>query len=263
MGKFEQWVLSTKVADAWRAILNEGGARGDQLRFLQRFGRVMGLPLLVRDEVSKLTGIDHEIYLRWIAPMEQAFLVLSLNGTIADMHSRIDQSVLERLEICADLLCRQRPETIVDPKDLAEIKKEVDELRRNVETADIELSLREYLCRHLDDILTAVQDYDMFGIAPLQRAVQATIGSAVLNQEQARKVAATPAGKRLWEILSHIALVLTLTNSVLQITARVENLLQPAGSVSAVSPAAPMSDRPHRPNVEVVDAGALGPEKSS
>jgi hypothetical protein len=251
LGKVRSMSPTTKAADAWRAILSERGP-GDQLKFLQRFGRLMGMPLLVKNEILQIPAIDHEMYLRWIPQVEQAFFMQSLSGTVPDMLNRIDQNVLDRIEFCADVLARQRPEAVADPKDLAEIKKEVDELRRDIGTADVELAIKEYLCGQLDDVLTAIEEYDTFGILPLNQTLQAAVGSATLNQERSRRVRETPVGNRFWGILAHIAMVLNITTSVLQITARVENLLQPPDSISAVAPTPQPADQPHRPDLEIV-----------
>lgn len=252
LGKVRGMGPATKAADAWRGILQEGGPQ-DQLRFLHRFGRVMGLPLLVKNEISQLRDIDHEMYLRWVPQVEQAFFAQNLSGTIADMVNRIDQNVLDRIEFCADALARQRPESMVDAKDLAEIRKEVEDLRRDVKVADIEVALKEYLCSQLDEVFSAIQDYDVFGILPIRRAVQTAVGAVVLNQERARMAAETSIGERVWKVMARLLLITSLTNSVLQITGRVEDLIAPAKAASTQAPSPSHSDQ-SRPGIDVTSA---------
>lgn len=220
---------NTKAIDAWSAILRTPSHDG--LRLLQRYARVIALPGAVRDEITQI-HVDHELYLRWVPKVQTTFLSHSLTGLITHFHQHVDQADVDRIEFCAVELSRSRPEPVVEGRQLVELLHHAQELRRECLSDEIALDLRDHLLRYVDEIISAIEEYDIVGIQPLRRSMEAAVGSSVVDRERSKRLDATPVGKKFFQFVYNGLLILNMLHGALQLPHDVQTIF--VGASAAV-----------------------------
>ena len=104
--------LSTEV---WPKLLNV--PKEDQALMFKRFGGVMELPLLIKERIENLPNINHELQLRWMSKVNQAFQANNFSAAFASFIGKIDDSTLLGIEHCADILSRLDADPEIKPID--------------------------------------------------------------------------------------------------------------------------------------------------
>ena len=64
-----------------------------------------------------------------------------------------------------------QPEKIIDTAALAKIAEDIPQLRREADAAEIDEGVKSYILDGLDDITSAIEDYELEGIASVERCV--------------------------------------------------------------------------------------------
>jgi hypothetical protein len=255
----------TPSLPVWGAVLVEK----DGARLLQRLGKVFALPQRVREEILKIEGLNHDRYLRWIPDLEKAFLGQALVGTIQGFRDFITQDLLDRIEFCADQLSERRPEKSLSNEELESLRNELSEIDAELKSAKIDSALKEYISRQLAEIISAIGNYDLEGIGPLERALHATVGAAVTDWDTTRKVRETSAGQRFWKFVGRAAIVINLLHTALQLPSDFQHLLGLPAPIhinvedSNESRRSPHQDKPvPQAPIQVAKASTVGNEKS-
>ena len=150
-----------------------------------------------------------------------------MSGQVASFSATFDKIALENLEHCADILSRERSEKTIDPKELAKIANDAKQLRRETEAAEIDVELKAYILEGLDDITSAIDDYDLEGIASLEHGVERAFGTILLKKEKADKAVKTVIGSRFGQLLYNLYLIVSIANGALQLPYNVRQLLLP------------------------------------
>jgi len=145
----------------------------------------------------------------------------------------IPEEALGSLETCSDALSRHYNEKSINETQLKELHTDVQGLLTDVIAAEIAPGLKEYMLKHLDMIERAIQDYQFLGAEPLATAFESAMGSVFISKKVATEAADTPLGKRFWDILAKLAMVVTITVGVPQLPGRVGQLLSKAQDYQA------------------------------
>lgn len=218
-------IPSDKLAhEAWATLLNV--EEQDTPNLLRRVGHVLEMPALIVKAVREVPSIDHDLHLEWMPKVEASLQNFSVNAKWQNFIQHYDDKTTYGIRICSDVLSRHRSESVLSDDDLQEIESLLGEVESNLESADLDASLRLLLRYHVAQMRVALVDYQLKGVVEIRRAFEASIGAVVLQPQSARDdLAATEAGKSFWILLKKIALTLSVMHSLVQIPAEVQKLL--------------------------------------
>jgi hypothetical protein len=218
----------TRLLDAWRAILAPTiPANDNNFGLFRRYGQFLALPKRVRDTLLTVPNINKDLYFRWVPKLEAALCSVTFSGQVAAFPAAFDKSALDNLEVCADRLSVQQPEKTVDAAELTKLTRDARQLHSDTEASAIEEDLKTYILEGLDDILSAIEDYDLEGIASLERGVKHAFGTIVVTQEKAERAVKTAIGSRFAQVLYSFYLLVNIANGTFQLSHNVHQLLLP------------------------------------
>ncbi|WP_157955150.1 hypothetical protein [Halomonas denitrificans] len=214
-----------QAASAWAAILDV--PIGDKSLLMSRVGHVMALPAAIKSEVGQLENINHQLHLKWLSSVETSFSVLSLQIQWKQFIERFNAETIFGLEVCDDLLSRNRPEKVAEPESLKSLLEEVNALLDRLKEAELPLDLREFIFEHLYLVKNAIEEYKILGIRPLEAEVERLIGATARNPDICTRTRETDVGKRFWGVMGNLAIVTTIVVGQLQIGNEVFDALSP------------------------------------
>ena len=187
----------------------------------------MALPSSIKEAMSYIDNIDHDIYLRWLPQVEASFSSVNFDAQWRHFIDRFDGEIMYGIEICAERLSRERPEKTANEELLAGLSEKVNELLSELDTAELSANAWLYIHDHLVRTKEAIEEYRIRGIKPLEEAFQQSVGGVVLSPEIYKETQRTQKGKRFWEIMGRLAIVVSLTVGSVQIGKDIVSLLPP------------------------------------
>ncbi len=220
-GKGKQ--MDKPASEIWAEILE--APKEDTGLLLRRVGHVLSLPSSVKEAMSYIDDLDHNIYLRWLPRVEASFSILNFQMAWKQFIERFDGEIMYGIEICSDRLSRERPEKIADESNLNNLLEKVTDLLSDLDNVELDTNVWFYIYDHLMKIKEAIEEYKIRGIKPLEAVFEQTIGGLVLTPDIYNKSKDTPSGKRFWEVMGYLAIVVTITASSIQIGKDIVSLL--------------------------------------
>ena len=211
------------ISKVWAEILEVPHA--DKGLLLRRVGQVMALPSSIKEAMSYIDDIDHSIYLRWLSQVESSFSILNFDMQWKNFIDKFNGEIMYGIEICSDRLSRERPEKTANEELLASLSEKVNELLSELDSAELSGNAWLYIHDHIVRTKEAIEEYRIRGIKPLEEVFQHAVGGVVLNPEIYQESQRTQQGKRFWEIMGYLALVVTITVGSIQIGKDVVSLL--------------------------------------
>jgi hypothetical protein len=214
----------------------------DVLELLDRIGRIMNLPKVTRDALSAVRPKLDPIYFEWVPQVEAAFKAHRLTGVIREFLTPITADTRRTLRFCADRLSDLSPEKVLENDDLTKLRREAAELRSELENAEIDSDLKKFAWRHLKEFIAALDEYEFFGVSPLNRATEEAMGSVRLNLQVAEKLSVTEIGKRLFTFFGKTLMLLSALHGAAQLPGDIPHFLIDAPPI-VQAPASAIKDR--------------------
>lgn len=184
----------------------------------------MELPMQIKERVSNLQDIDHDLFLRWLPKVERAFQA-NLGGNFAEFADCLDDATLLGVEHCASQLAREDPDPEIKPADLADISKSVEELLTGVRDSETDPAVRLFILKHLYMIRRAIDEYQLFGAKPLATALGEAIAATITEPVKSLQTKSSPQGVKFWDFIKRISAVLTVTEGTAKLAERLSKLL--------------------------------------
>jgi hypothetical protein len=240
------------VPDAWRGVLRAHPEVPLQLE--RRMLHVLQLPAKIASEIEAISddSFDPEFALRWHQPVQRALQnSLFSSGQVAQATSQYNDGALASLEHCSYILHRFKGDPVKSDSDLSEISALLDAIQENLAAgAGIDLELRGFLTVHVQAMKQAISDFFIIGPTGLQDKFDQTLGALYRNPRlaaQAQKEAEADdqsTSKKFFEVLTKIALVLTVAQGFLQlgqsVYAGIEHLATAQPAIThIIAPASP------------------------
>lgn len=223
------------AVDVWSDLLNV--PVDDKTRLLREIGRVFQIPALIRSRIEQIPTVDPIVYLKWLPKLEQAFIVSTLAGPWRGCIDYVDDVAIYGIEVCDELLSRHSREKTLPRDQLDNLLRDTESLVHEVADCSIDEDLRQYILKHLEIVDRAIRDYILHGAQPLQEAVEAAVGSLVLNQETYKRTSETEVGGKFWKVMGRALMLVGITAATIQIGKDVVKLLpEPDAEVEATSP---------------------------
>lgn len=192
---------------------------------LKQLGKVMELPEVIRQRISRYDDINQKVYLKWLPKVQRGFSNINLNGQFRSFTAPIDDAALDGLLFCSDLLSRRSPDKILDNTELNKIYEDTLKLRKKIIASNVDETTKKIMIQKFDEILSAIQEYKIDGSRPIEKVIESTIGEIITNKDLYEKATKSKFGDQFWKILSRVALVVTVTVGTIQIGESIVTLL--------------------------------------
>jgi hypothetical protein len=214
--------------ESWSMLLNV--PNDNQALMLKRLGGIMELPSVIKGRIENLADVEHDLYLRWLPKVEEAFRANHLAGGFHAFIDKVDDTTLLGIEHCAAILSRRDPDPEIKSEELESLRQQVEDLIKETTEAEIEPDLRKFVLKHLFAIRNAIDEYQIFGSKPLVTAFGEAVAAAYTEPQTAVKASASPQGNKFLKFIAGLSLVLAAGNQGMQLTEGVLKLLQPPHS---------------------------------
>ncbi len=206
---------NVQASVVWAKLLNV--PEDDKSLLLRRVGHVLTLPSNIKEAMSHIEDLNHEVYLKWLPRVETSFSVLNFQIQWKQFIDRFDAEIMYGIEICADRLSREQPEKTADSEKLDKLLDKVNELLEELESSEMDNNLWFYIYDNLQRVKEAIEEYSICGIKPLEAAFERAVGNTVLTPNIYKECQNTDIGKSFWEFMSRLAIVITIAQGAIQI----------------------------------------------
>lgn len=133
--------------------------------------------------VENLDNIDRELYLKPFNRIQQGFVSTSFNHTWEQFAQYLDAATMTGLEYCSHTLSIHAGEKIIEIETLKELRKEIDNLRDKVVKATLPDVIRRLFYEKLEEMLRAIDTYQINGAEGMKRAIESAIGGVFLHNQ--------------------------------------------------------------------------------
>lgn len=207
----------------WARLL--GVQPNDTASLLRHICPVIELPSLIKEKMTRLENISHDIYLEWVPRIESHLNQVELSSPWHKFLSGFDQTFKTKLEICDDLLSHNSPEPSLDKQQVQEIQSDVEDLIKDIEASSLDEDLKKYILYYLRKIDDGILEYRIKGIESLKKAFEETYGPLRIDPEAERIKKHPEFLKRFGEILEKINKYISMADPGFRLLVRVIPLL--------------------------------------
>jgi hypothetical protein len=166
------------VRAGWAKVFNL--EKRDVGRLMQALASLFALPGTVEREV--MTYVPHpERYLEWKTGVTGLLASINLEAAWQPFRDSIKEPDLVHLRHAAYALEQHGPEQALNEDTLAGIRDETVELIRQVKESALSGEVREFVLKHLELILDAIDGYPIAGEEQLRNSTEAALGGVFLN----------------------------------------------------------------------------------
>lgn len=201
---------------SWRAVLTLSDDI-DDLIVMSKIGKVFTLPSIITTHIRRFPDLPENLYLGWRNDLSSAFRAIHFNANFNEFGTRLSDSLLTTISFCAHELDRRMPEKDVAREELSAIRESAWSLYEEILKSDLPPRLARYLLDHLYLIIEAIDDFEITGAAGLERSLNAVIGAVATDTVTAKQADESQFGKRFWEVITKIGVVLKLGKTALEL----------------------------------------------
>ena len=200
----------------------------DRALLLRRYARVLDLPTEIREEVRKVPGIGHDVYLAQMPPIE-TILLSSISQQWKATKDRVSGVPLQTLQFCHDVLRHNRPQVSLSGADLGRLRELAHQLRVEVVGCNLPEEAARILLSHVKALEDALDEYQLGGVEGIVAAADAALGAAI--RESSSGGSTGDAGgrlallRRLGPIVVNILTVLRLASGLAELPETIERVL--------------------------------------
>jgi hypothetical protein len=230
------------LLEAWATILQVDPTERGLL--LAAVGQTLSLPKLAYDATCRaIPESSHTLFLRWHPNVQAAFSNMAFQGAWSSFANSITGEDMLSLAHSSHEIARVAPEQTVPASDLEELKDQLLDLLVEVQNSTELGDLKPFLLSKIKAMWNAIAGYEYFGVAPLEEALDSTLGWFARNRRELEKRGGPESRtifSKAWKVMHAVALVLSLATDGYQ-------LLQIGGVVD------------NAPQIEQVDEPPTGP----
>jgi len=197
----------------------------DKALLLRRIGDLMSLPHLIRSEVDKLENISQPLLLKWLPPVELSLETINLKAKWQNFMGHYKEDVIYGMEMCADVLSRNRPEKALKEEDRKKLILIINDAINSLENEDMPEEIKEFFFERLQRVRDALEAYIILGVNPIENEILNIKGVVTQDKNLYYKTHDTNAGKIFWSAMGRVAAVMTILSSTLNIGMDVNEIL--------------------------------------
>ena len=137
----------------------------------------------------------------------------------------IDEHTINYLTMSVDLLDTKENITILSTEEIENIREQIDNILKDIIKMNLDENFKKYLTRYLRQILTSIDEYNISGIVPIMKSIEATLGHAFLDEGYRTNLTNTDTGKKIIKVLSSVADIITVSIGLPQIAGQLTQFL--------------------------------------
>lgn len=211
----------TSCRVVWEELL---ATRKNPPLLMSRLGKAMELPSLIIEAVKEQFPNQGNTWHHWESQVNTGFMVQNLQSDWASFINHIDNHSITYLRMTADLLASKSTTKLIADESLVEIKTKLTEILEEILKSNQPDEVKKYLARNIRRMITAIEEYHLTGAILLLDSIDTTVGHMAIDQGYKNFLVNTDLGKRLLEVLSSMANVVTVAVGIPQITIAIAQL---------------------------------------
>lgn len=197
----------------------------DHALMMSRLGKVMELPNQIISDIKENFPNQTNTYSHWSTQLNHAFLNQNVNGQWESFIKHIDQHSISYLQLSADLLQSKLSTSLIEKEKLNEIREKIDNLYKEIMETDLDEKVKEFLLRAMQKILVSVDEYNISGSIPIMDSIDMVFGHMVVNDDFREEMNKKPITKIIFEQLSDVANIVTVSQGLTELSSYVKQLL--------------------------------------
>ena len=172
---------SEAVRKVWADILDLPAR--DTAAVLNGVATLIRLTGDAKAEVQALPHVDHAIYLKPFASIEEGFAQANLETPFESFARFMDEPTMVALQFCVDSVSRLSTMSLIPADELKQLHSEASDLLESLLKSSVPEELRALLAEHLHLFLSAINSYRITGADGLERALQVALGGFVVRNQ--------------------------------------------------------------------------------
>ena len=233
-GRPQQYKKET-TRKVWSILLNV--EEDDTQKLLKRIGYISSIPDNIEKQIKSIESLNHKVYLKYLPRVKNL-----LNGNLnyqSTWNTFIDnfaQPIIDNLEVCSEILSRERPEKVIENQYLDIVISDIEELLELAKSDKSSSQVNDFVTRSLLNLKNSIEEYSILGSVPIEKEIQTTIGSLVTVNINHDELIQNSKGKKLFKIVGGLIFLLGITADVKTIapSSTIHQLLLPDQSISSV-----------------------------
>lgn len=162
---------------------------------------------LLRDEHPELI----EATPSWASNVCTAFQAHNFNGQIGEFNSYISNETISNVQLTAVLLHKGSKRKTLSSDELAELRDSINSVLDEVlKSAELDSEIRTYLARALRKILTAIEDFQLTGAAPILESIEQAVGHVMVDPEYKNFLINNHLGQRVLDAFQAASCIVTV-----------------------------------------------------
>lgn len=152
---------------------------------------------VVRSQMGR-SEFSNQLYAPALERVERALSILHLHTTWNNARQYLTPDVFVALSFCVEIMPDE--ESVIDPKELAEIKRLVDDLSSALSAAQLPERIKRLIEHHIDLIHKALAEYKIIGAKAFRDAGRIAIGELVEVRDSVKESMQDPAITKLGKV---------------------------------------------------------------
>ena len=189
------------VYDTWCQVLGAEDTSG----FAVRFAHALSLYDDAVASGKSIAGVVREIHLLWVKPVSRLFNPKAFHQPWRDLNAILTDNLLLSMKACEHLLAQQDQETLIPTTEIEALRKEIQEMRTTVESAEIDDDVKKFVQSRLLEIDVALSIYSIRGAEAIRESIGQAMGMTLLNPELLRTQNSASVAKNFVNLLRKIA----------------------------------------------------------
>lgn len=207
--------------DSWNKLLDSGD---DIALLMSRLGRVMELPRQVNQAMVDSFPDKDGLRIHWQGQVNAAFMTNNLGATFNTFLQHIDPHTITYLEFTSELLQKVSDVGNLSNADVDKYRELLNTILVEVLASDLDGHLKTYVVRSIRKIINSLDEYKLTGVTPILDSIDALVGHALPDKEYRNFLSDHALGQRLFECVSTMANVITVSVGLPQLTCMLAQL---------------------------------------
>lgn len=147
----------------------------------------------------------------WANQVCTAFQVKNLHANISDFTAHISNETISSVRMTAVLLDKGSKRKTLSIDELTEMRDSITIVLNDVlASVELDSEIRTYLARALRKILTAIEDYQLTGAAPILESIEQAVGHAMVDPEYKNFLTNSQLGQRVFDAFQVAGSIVTI-----------------------------------------------------
>jgi hypothetical protein len=197
----------------WSIVLNVN--QDDDVKILDGIADMIKLIARTKKAIDSLDDrYDKDLYLDPINKVLIRVRVVNLDAPWSFLTDSFDDSVIQGLKFCADMLKMNLTQKSLDTDQVAEWIEEIDTLLTDIIDSEVPQELKSFFVEHLDKLRRALLYYRLFGIERVRSQLEESIGAGFLRSPEIRVWHSSGLIRKIMALVTNMANAITVAQGI-------------------------------------------------